>query len=175
MSPKSVGRLVPLLAGGLVLFSACLPEGAPPEVPSVEEVSAYYEYSGEMEITVSGNVPQVTVTVDRNSYAQGGELWAKAFPYLFLFTPGTLNLLDEYPGVGGVRVVTRYDDGSLVAEALLEREKIDRGDWSRALAAALAARQEGTQSPQRMDDLVRIGEEYTEFEYNLENVRRRAP
>jgi hypothetical protein len=160
-----------LLIPYLALFG-CEREAAPLPVPEAEDLLSYYEFSGNLTITMSGNVPQVTVTINRQDYAQGGELWARALPYLFLFSPGTRRLFDEHPGVGGVRVITRYDDGSLVAQALLKKEKMDLGNWNRALAAALAARQDGTRRPQLMDDLVRIGEEYTDFEYNMGNVRR---
>jgi hypothetical protein len=149
----------------------CEREGVLP-LPSAEDLASYYEFAGDLTVAMSGNVPQVTVTVSREEYARGGELWAKAFPYLFLFTPGTRRLFDEHPGVGGVRVITRYDDGSLVAQALLEKEDTDLGDWNRALSAALAARQDGSRFPLLMDDLVKIGEEMTDFEYDLENVRR---
>jgi len=141
-------------------------------LPDAEDLASYYEFSGDLAIAMSGNVPQVTVTVSREEFARGGELWAKAVPYLFLFTQGTRRLFDEHPGVGGVRVITRYEDGSLIAQALLVKEETDLSEWSRALSASMAARQDGTRFPQLMDDLVRVGEELTDFEYNMENVRR---
>jgi hypothetical protein len=66
----------------------CEREGVLP-LPSAEDLASYYEFAGDLTVAMSGNVPQVTVTVSREEYARGGELWAKAFPYLFLFTPGT--------------------------------------------------------------------------------------
>ncbi len=139
-------------------------------VPSAEEVAVYFDYAGDLSVEISGNVAQVTVVVDRDEYARGGELWARAFPYIVLFTPGTRDALNEHPGLGGVRSVVRYGDGTLVARALLERGALTPVSWQRALNVAAEARAQGTERPGFMRDLVRWGEDHTTHEYNPEYI-----
>ena len=77
-------------------------------------------------------------------------------------------MLDAWPGVSGVRVTTRPPSGEgMVATAFLRRDELNHLTWPRALSMAGLARRDATESPGRMTDLIRYGEEtVTEFEYN---------
>jgi hypothetical protein len=161
---QRLSMLVPLLA--LTLLAACELEEEELPVPSAAEVQAYYEWEGELSVEISGNVAQVTVVFDPQEYQRGGDLWAKAFPYIFVFSPGTRTALQEHRGLGGVRVIARHPNGDTVAQALLSREALTEVTWQRAVNIAGRARQEGTERPARMQDLVEWGEDYTDFEYN---------
>lgn len=134
-------------------------------------MAALYEYGGPLDVEMSGNVAQITVEIDQDEYRMGGRVWAMASPYIFLFSPATEQAFIDYPGLGGARVIVRYPDGSLLAQALLERSELSYITWPQALNVAARARTEGTQSPGFMRDLVRYGEEHTEFEYNPEHIQ----
>lgn len=137
-----------------------------PPPPSAEEVRQHYVYDGELRVEMSGNVAQVSVVVDPEPFRRGGDLWAKAMPYIFLFSPGTRDALEAYEGLGGVRVIALHPNGDVMAQALLPRAEMGERDWQRALSIAQSARREGTERPGRMRDLVQWGEDRTEFEYN---------
>lgn len=160
-----------LLVPALVLATAgCDGEDELPPPPSPEEVAAHYEWEGELDVTMSGNVAQVAVAFDPEAYERGGDLWEKAFPYIFLFSPGTRDALEAHEGLGGVRVVSTHPNGDTVAEALLQRGELNDLDWREALSVAAEAREEGTERPGRMRDLVQWGEDHTEFEYNPDHI-----
>lgn len=159
--------LIPALgavAGGCELEQEEFP------VPSAEEVREFYEYGGELSVEMLGNVAQVSVTYDPEEFRRGGDLWAKAFPYIFLFSPATRDALEEHRGLGGVRVIARHPNGDIVAQALLSREVLNEITWRRAVNVAGRARQEGTERPARMRDLVDWGEDHTDFEYNPDYI-----
>ena len=118
------------------------------------------------EVSLNGNVVEVRVTQSPDQLRRGGPIWAKAGPYIYLFTPQTRSLFTDYPGVGGVRVTTLDGRGDLVARALLERSTLTSVTWTRAINAAGRARTEGTQRPQYMVDLADLGEEFTDYEYS---------
>jgi len=157
--------------GVLVLTAAC-ERPPPPGAPSASQVEALYEYGGPLAVEMSGNVAQITVEIDQDEYRMGGRVWAMASPYIFLFSPATERAFIDYPGLGGARVIVRYPDGSLLAQALLEPGELSYITWPQALNVAARARTEGTESPGFMRDLVRYGEEHTEFEYNERYTRR---
>ncbi len=144
-------------------------EGAGPP-PTAAQVAEHYRAVGTFSVEMSGNVAQVTTVIDRDAYRMGGELWARASPYVFLFSAPTQEVFQAYPGLGGVRMIVRYGDGSLVAEALLDRASMPAGRWGRALSIAGQARAEGSERPGYMRDLVRWGEDHTEFRYNPEYI-----
>ncbi len=159
----------PLLVGGLVLLSAaCQVPGRSdvPPPPSAQELAGNWSYAGGVEVEITGNVARVSVVVDPAPFAQGGDLWAKGFPYLFLFSQGTKDALDQHPGLGGVRVVTLHPNGDVMSEALLPRGALNPYTWQQALSIAHQARRDATERPGRMRDLVRWGEDHAEFEYN---------
>jgi hypothetical protein len=163
-------RLAAALGFALIPLVGCeSPEGSFP-APTADEVAAYYDYAGDLSVEMSGNVAQVTAVIDRDEYRMGGDVWAKASPYIFLFSPATRDAFAGLPGLGGVRVIVRYPDGGMLAQALLEAGTLNSIGWERALSIAGWARSEGTERPGYMRDLIRWGEENTDFEYNPEYI-----
>jgi hypothetical protein len=158
---KSVAVLlsVPLTAGGC----SEEPERA---LPSPEEIASYYAYEGQLEAEVNGNVVTVTVSQPAAQIRRGGTLWAKVGPYIVLFTDETHKLLEDFPGVAGIRVVTRVAGGPEVARALLTRDELTGVLWRRSLNIAGKARRDGTVRPSLLEDLVHWGEDHTDFEYS---------
>jgi hypothetical protein len=152
------------------LTAACDRTPAAQRVPTAAEIAPHFQYGGDLTIDMRGNVAQVMAVIDREQYRTGGEVWVKASPYIFLFSPGTRDAFTEFDGLGGVRAIIRDEDGSLVAEALLERSMLNEVGWEEALFVAGRARAEGTRSPGYMRDLVSWGEDHTTFRYNPDYV-----
>ena len=157
-----------LLALGAVL-AACQEVVYP--VPSAEQVSDYYAATSGVSVSMEGSVAEVTVTQPSGQLRRGGSLWAKVGPYVFLFSDETRLLMEDHPGLSGVRVVTRSSRGDLVGSALLRNGSLSETQWRRALSIAGKARLEGTQRPSLLEDLVRWGEDRSEFEYNPRYTR----
>ena len=144
--------------------AAC--EGEPLAVPEPEDIRSYYAYGGALDADVNGNVAEITIAQSADQLRRGGTLWAKVGPYVVLFTEETFRLFEDYPGLAGVRVVTRIENGPEVARALLRRGELRGVLWRRSLNIAGLARRDGTERPGLIQDLVRWGEDHTEFEYN---------
>lgn len=159
------------LVAALPAVGAC-GESEPLAVPRPEAVNDYYSYGGALEADVSGNVATVTVTQPADQLRRGGTLWAKVGPYVVLFTEETYQLFQDYPGLAGVRVVTRSDGGSEVARALLRRDALTNVLWRRSLNIAGRARRDGTEKVTLIEELIRWGERHTDFEYNPRFTRR---
>jgi hypothetical protein len=141
--------------------------------PAAEEVRPHLAYGGEISVEMSGNVAQVTVVVDPQPYRRGGDLWAKATPYLYLFSSSTRDAFEANPGLGGMRVIIQHPNGDWMAQALLSREVLSEAGWRQALNLSGVARRDGTERPGRMQDLVRWGEDRTEFQYNPDYISSR--
>ncbi|MEX2532097.1 MAG: hypothetical protein WD960_15135 [Gemmatimonadota bacterium] len=154
----------------LALVIGCQPgqEEHPP--PAAEEVEPHFTFAGGVSIEISGNVARVTVPFDPEEYARGGDLWAKAMPYIFLFSPGSRDAFEAHPGLAGIRVLSQHPNGDIIAEALLSRGNLNQLTWQRAINIAGAARQEGTDRPGTMQTLVEWGEDHTDFEYNPDYI-----
>lgn len=136
-------------------------------VPTAEEARAFYaNASGLSGVELSGNVVEVRVRQPLSQLRRGGSLWARVGPYVYLFTPGTRDLLEAYPGVAAVRVITIAPDGTEIARATLLRETMNEILWRRSLNLLGHALHEGTQRPSRLEDLVKWGESHTEYVYN---------
>ena len=140
-------------------------------LPGPDEVEAYYESDAGLSAEINGNVATITVAQDAQQIRRGGSLWAKVGPYVFLFTEETQALFADYPGLAGVRVVTRVGDAE-VASALLARDELTDVLWRRGLNIAGRARRDGSTRVTLLEELVRWGESHTEFEYNTRFVRR---
>jgi hypothetical protein len=138
------------------------------ELPS--EAALDSVYGERVDISLNGNVVELVVTQDSDQLSRGGSVWAKAGPYIYLFTPQTQELLQAYGGIGGVRVTTLDANGQLIARALLERGALNSVTWPGAINVAGRARVEGTQRPQTMVNLAEYGEEHTSFEYSQRYV-----
>ena len=162
--------IVHLLAMALVLAPlGC--EKIDLAVPSDSEAGALYANSSDVSVRVSGNIVELTVDQPFRQVRRGGSLWAKVGPYIYLFTNETETLLREYPGLSGVRVITRTGrDNAEVARAFLHRDSLNELTWRRARNIAGKARTEGTQRPVLLEELVEWGQDHTEFGYNEDFV-----
>ncbi|MFQ5536308.1 MAG: hypothetical protein ACE5GJ_02535 [Gemmatimonadota bacterium] len=167
-------RIILALAGTVSLaVGACAPTQDNLPLPTAEEVEAHYHYEGDLEARISGNVAEITVTQSASQLRRGGTLWAKVGPYILLFSEETFQLFENYPGLAAVRVITKVKDGPEVARALLARDALSGVQWRRSLNIAGKARRDGTRHPSLLEDLVRWGEDHTEFEYNPRYTSRR--
>lgn len=165
------GRRIAAFAALFLLplaLSACGTNEANRELPSAAVLDSVY--SQRVETSLDGNVVQIRVTQDGDQLRRGGSIWAKAGPYIYLFTPQTRDLFVNYGGIGGVRVTTVDENGGLIARALLERSALNSLTWPEAINTAGRARVEGTKRPQTMVDLAEYGEELTSYEYSQRYV-----
>ncbi len=138
--------------------------------PAAADLRSHFTFHGDVSVEMSGNVAQVKVVVDPEPYRRGGDLWAKATPYIFLFSSSTRDAFEAHPGLGGVRVMIQHPNGDTMAQALLSREVLSEMGWRQALNLSGLARRDGTERPGRMQDLVRWGEDRTEFQYNPDYI-----
>ncbi len=149
----------------------CVPTPADLPMPDAEQVVEYYDYAHGLEAEIVGNVASITVEQSAQQLRDGGRLWARVGPYIFLFSEETRQLLDDWPGLAGVRVSTRVGSAE-VATALLAREDMPDILWRRALNIAGKARRDGAQQMTLLEDLGAWGETHTEVEYNPRFTRR---
>lgn len=157
----------------LTVLAAC-EEPLDLPLPTTEEVESFYEYGGDLQAEVTGNVAVITVVQSSSQLRRGGILWAKVGPYIFLFTEETQTLLEAYPGLAGIRVETRVRNGPVVASVLMARDAMTVVQWRRALNIAGRARRDGSTSLTLLENLVRWGEDHAnEFEYNPRYTARR--
>ena len=158
--------IINVLAMSLILApSAC--EEANFKLPSESEAGAHYANSSDLSVSLNGNVVEVTVEQPLRQVRRGGSLWAKVGPYIYLFTNETESLLRQYPGVSGVRVITRTGRSNTeVARAFLHRDSLNELTWRRARNIAGRARTQGTRRPVLLEELVEWGQDHTEFGYN---------
>lgn len=165
MRPKPLlhALVAVLAASGLAGLGGCetAENGALPTEAALDTL-----YGERVDASLNGNVVELRVRQDAEQLRRGGPIWAKAAPYIFLFTPQTRDLLTEYGGVGGVRVTTLDSRGEMIARALLERNTLTSVTWRRAINTAGRARVQGTTRPQTMVDLAEFGEEHTSYEYS---------
>ena len=164
-----------LLPASLIVTVAtaagCEPEDL--SVPTAEEITTTYQYSGNLTAEMSGNVAVVTISQPYAQLRRGGTIWAKVGPYIVLFSQPTLDLFQNYGGLAAVRVVTVTGSGQEVATATLLRDGLNELTWRRALNIAGRARRDGTERITVLEELIDWGEEHTEFEYDPRYIRRR--
>lgn len=160
---------IEVLAVSLALGAlAC--EKADFAMPSEDAVEALYS-SSDLSVRVTGNIVELTVDQPARHVRRGGALWAKVGPYIYLFTDETEALFRAYPGLSGVRVITRTGrNGTEVARAFLHREALSEITWRRSKNIAGKARTEGTRRPVMLEELVSWGQEHTEYEYSEDFV-----
>jgi len=140
-------------------------------LPSDKEVAAIFAASSTVTASMNGNVVDVVVEQPLYQLRRGGNLWAKVGPYIYLFTRETESIFQQYPGVAGVRVVTRTSRRqSEVARAILYRGRLNTITWQRAQNIAGRARRDGSGRPVFLEDLVQWGEDHTEYGYSEEFV-----
>ncbi|HEX9885553.1 MAG TPA: hypothetical protein VGA70_03655 [Longimicrobiales bacterium] len=163
--------LVAVAAAGALAAGACDEPDA--TVPSAREVEGYYSIPAEFSVAMNGNVAELEIYQPSDQLRRGGTLWAKVGPYIYLFSAETRDLFADHPGLAGVRVVIRAPGGTEVARALLPRTALNTITWRRALNVSGLARRDGTRRVSLLEDLVRWGEDHTEFRYNPDYVRNR--
>ena len=168
--PMSCRPIVHVLAVSLILAPlGC--EEADLAMPSQVDMEARYASSSDLSVRLNGNVVELTVDQPIRQVRRGGSLWAKVGPYIYLFSNETETLLREYPGLSGVRVITRTGGNEAeVARAFLHRDSLNELTWRRARNIAGKARTEGTRRPVLLEDLVEWGQDHTDFGYSEEFV-----
>lgn len=146
--------------------------GTPEPLPTQQELATHYAgHGGVLEVETSGNVVELQVRQSYRQLERGGSLWARVGPFVYLFTPATRQLFQDYPSVAAVRVVTVLPHGEEVARAMLRRDAMGDVLWTRSLNILGWALQEGQKSPRRLEQLTDWGEAHTEFSYNPDYVR----
>jgi hypothetical protein len=163
---RLLGRPLTLWALPLVLGTGACAKPRDLTLPTAEEIESHYESDTALDAKINGNVAEITVQQSPGQLRRGGTLWAKVGPYIYLFSDETRQLFEDYPGLAGVRVITRMPSGGEIANALLARDELSDILWRRSLNISGLARRDGTEHPGLLDDLIRWGEEHTEHEYN---------
>lgn len=158
------GAVLPTFVLALAALSAAC-EQETLVVPTADEVAEYYQASAEMSFDMSGNVAEITVAQDRRQLRRGGTIWARMTPYMYLFSPGTEQLFMDYNGLAAVRIVTMAGNDE-VARVTLGRTDLNELTWRRTLNISGRARRDGAEQLTLLEDLIRWGEDHTEFEYN---------
>ncbi len=162
-----------LLIGGFLIFgiSVLSCNKVDLTLPSDSEVSAIFAASSSVTASMNGNVVEVVVEQPLFQIRRGGSLWAKVGPYIYLFTKETESIFQQYPGVAGVRVVTRTSRRQEeVARAMLYRGRLNTITWQRAQNIAGRARRDGSGRPVYLEELVEWGEDHTEYGYSEDFV-----
>jgi hypothetical protein len=150
---------------------ACADPDEPP-LPSAEEILSYYSVERTIEAEINGNVAELILYQPAAQLQRGGSLWAKVGPYIYLFSDATRQLMRDHAGLAAVRVITRDPSGDEVARATLARGTLNDLTWRRALNLSGRARRDGSQRVGLLEDLIRWGEDRTDFEYSQQYVRR---
>lgn len=132
-------------------------------MPDPLEAAAWY---GEgTEATVSGNVLEIRGTVNDEFLRRGGRIWERSGPFFYLFNVHVQSLFRDYPDLAAVRAITYSTDGEELARATLHRSELSEIQWREALGRASLAQSQGTESPRRIEELIRYGEDHTEYGY----------
>lgn len=137
-----------------------------------EATGFYHNFKDLTDVRLSGNVVVLHIQQPVSQLRRGGSLWAQVGPYIYLLSPGTRDLLAAFPGVAAVRVITYTNRDEEVARAMLSRDSMSDYQWRRSLHLLGLALKEGTATPSRLTDLVRWGEQYTEYNYSPNYVPR---
>ena len=161
---RSSAIVAPVLLG-TVFLGGCV-QRSELAIPSTEEVEAHYASETALEAEVRGNLAVITVVQPAAQLRRGGSMWAKVGPYIYLFSEETRSLFADFPGLAGVRVMTKTAGGVDVANAMLIRDELSGVQWRRALNIAGQARRDGTERPSLLEALIRWGEDHAEHEYS---------
>jgi hypothetical protein len=160
--------LVLALLGMTWAGAACrsAPDLTLPEPEALEGI-----YGPGVAVELKGNVVDVHVIQPADQLRRGGAVWAKVGPYIYLFTPQTQQLFEDYPGLGGVQVTTLDGRERLIARAMLQSGTLNGVTWRKAIGLAGRARMEGTQRPSYILDLIEYGKDLVEHEYSSRYVK----
>jgi hypothetical protein len=132
-------------------------------LPDPAEAAAWF--GDQAEARLSGNLLEIRGTMDEDFLRRGGRIWARSGPYFYLFNVHVQRLFQEYPDLAAVRAIALTPRGEELSRATLHRDALNEFTWRDALARASIAQQQGTESPRRIEELIRFGEDRTEFEY----------
>lgn len=147
-----------------LLLTACEERG--PEDWVLPDPAASAAWFGEgTEAEIRGNLLEIRGTLSEDFLRRGGSIWAESGPYFYLFNVHVRDLLVEYPDLAAVRAITYSEAGEELARATLHRSALSEIQWREALARASLAQTEGTEKPQRVVELIRYGEEHTDYRY----------
>lgn len=160
------------MLAALVLVSVSLgcdvlwPRGPELKVPSQAAADSVFRSHGiQGTVAIRGNVVEVSAQQSRDQLERGGTLWAQVGPYIYLLSPATMDIFETYDGVAAVRARTLVGDEE-VARATLVRDTLHNADWRQARVLLAQALREGTARPARLEELVRWGERFTDYQYN---------
>lgn len=168
-APSSVA-VTAAAAASLLALSACgVGDDSARDLPSASALEDLYGTS-RATAHLNGNVVDVRVQQDPRQIDRGGRLWARVGPYIYLFSPQTQELFARWSGVAAVRVRTLVGEreGQWVAEATLRRDALNALTWRNARRVVGRARNEGTDKPGYLEDLIDYGEDRTDYRYNPE-------
>jgi hypothetical protein len=160
----------------LLVVTACdriitpRPDHTLPDLDVVQQTYAAHGFTAEYRY--SGNVLEIVIQQPIDQLRRGGPLWARVGPYIYVFSPGTRELFEAYPGLAGVRAIT-MTNGTEVARALLVRDALNEYAWPRSRSILAEALDQGTERPSTMDRLAQYGEQHTQYEYNPQYVPER--
>jgi hypothetical protein len=161
-----------VLLGG-VACDRVMPQRDDITLPPIEAVQAIYAARGGVtDVAYSGNVVEVRAVQPWDQLRRGGTLWAQLGPYIYVFSPATREVFQEWPGIAAVRAVTVAEDGNEIARAMLLRDRFDAQLWRRTLNLLGHALQDGTRDPAHIESLIIWGERHTDYEYNPRFVPR---
>lgn len=147
-----------------ILTVSCADQDREWVLPDPEEAAAWF--GEDAEATISGNVLELRGTMEGDFIRRGGRIWIRSGPYFYLFNVHVQGLLRDYPDLVAVRAITYSADGQELARATLHRGELSEYQWREALARASLAQTQGTESPRRVEELIRYGEDHTEFRYS---------
>lgn len=167
---KRLSRAVVMLALLVPSVSGC-EEEPEQKLPAAEQLEGLYGPGVALEL--KGNVVDVIVRQPADQLRRGGATWAKVGPYIYLFSPQTQKLFEEFAGLGGVRVTTVDGRDRLVARAMLPQGTLNSVTWKKAVGLAGRARLEGTQRPTYILELIDYGEDLVDHEYGSNYVKDR--
>lgn len=166
-----VRRWVAVLAlAAITAAGACSSEPEGPHLPSASQLQGLY--GDRAEVTLSGNVVELRIRQSARQLERGGTLWAKVGPYIYLFSPQTRELFNQYAGLAAVRARTVNEAGTWIARAELHRDALNPITWKDARRVVTRARRQGTDKPGYLEDLIRFGEEHADHRYNESFLRR---
>ena len=158
------------VVAAVVSAPGCSSEPEAPRLPTASELEGLY--GDRAAVTREGNVVNVEVEQPARQLARGGRLWAKVGPYIYLFSPQTRELFASYSGLAAVRARTVNEAGDWIAQATLRHDALNPLTWDDARRVVARARQQGTDKPGYLEDLIRFGEEHADFRYNESFLQR---
>jgi hypothetical protein len=141
----------------------CAREARARVLPPTSEVTEWFGEGTTAEF--NGNLLAITGPMEPEHIRGGGQLWARSGPYFFLFNVHIRDLMVEYPDIAAVRATVVTADGDYLASATLNRDRMNEFRWREALAQSSLAQRQGTENPRLIEQLVRFGQDNTEYDY----------